>query len=235
MLQLQLGRTFMHQSIEFPGAFQIYLEQMSSRSRKSVQYSQRRLKRDFDVTLFVCTEDKHIERFLDHAIQVSKQTYQWNLLGLGLRDRKGFEHTLRKWLRFDSLRCYILYCDDVPTAFMLGYIYNGCYYYIDVGYDPAWSNHSVGSVLQMEVIEELYNLPTPPRLFDFSTGYGEHKARFGNTEQEEMNLLLLSDVFQNRLLRALYLSLDKFSSFIVIVLERVGVKKQLKKLIRRFA
>ena len=232
-IRLQLGPSYMHQSINFPDSYELYLKQMSSRSRKSVQYSQRKIKKDFDVKLFKCEEPVQIEKFLNDAIEISKTTYQWNLLGLGLRDRDELKKTLLKWHKQDSLCSYLLYCDDIPVAFMLGYIYNDCYYYIDVGYAQQWGKHSVGSVLQLEVIEDLYSLNCTPRNFDFSTGYGEHKARFGNKEQEEVNILIMPNTLKNILVCKLYVYIDKSSSFIVNVLDNLGIKKQIKRLIRQ--
>ena len=46
---------------------------MSKRSRKSVQYSQRKLAKEFDVELFQCNSVAAIDRFLDDAIAVSKK------------------------------------------------------------------------------------------------------------------------------------------------------------------
>lgn len=233
--KLQLGGSYLHQSIEFPESNELYLKQMSKRSRKSVQYSHRKLKKEFDVNLFKCEKKDDISKFLDSAITISKTTYQWNLLGLGLRDRDGLEKTLLKWLKNNGLHSYILYCNDTPVAFMLGFVYRSCYHYIDVGFNPEWANYSVGSVLQLEVIEDLYSLATPPKSFDFSTGFGEHKARFGNTEQEEVNLLFLPDLFKNKVLIFAYKNIAFTSDKIVHLLDVLGIKKRLKKLIRRLS
>ncbi|GAA0369680.1 hypothetical protein GCM10009092_37430 [Bowmanella denitrificans] len=234
-IPLQLGAPYMHQSINFPDSIEGYFQQMSSRSRKSVQYSYRKLGKEFDVELFTCDEAQHIETFLDYAISISMKTYQWNLLGLGLRDRNGLRHTLQKWNRLGGLRSYILLCDGIPVAFMLGHIYHSCYYYIDVGYDPDWGQYSVGSVLQLHVIEQLYGLSSVPKTFDFSVGYGEHKARFGNHQQEEVNMLLMPATMRNRIFVWLYSSLEWWSDSIISLLDRLGVKKRLKKLIRQFS
>src|SRR3954452_13478221 len=41
------------------------------------------------------------------------------------------------------------------------------FYYIDVGYDPKWAKFSIGSVLQWEVMEDLYRKGNTPTIFDF--------------------------------------------------------------------
>lgn len=236
-LVLPLGKPFDHQFIELPETFEAYLKQMSKRSRKSVQYSQRKLRRDCDdaVTLSCFETADSIDRFLDDAIAVSKKTYQWTLLGLGLRNREALSKRLRYAAENGWLRSYLLYCRDAPVAFMLGYQFHGCFYYIDVGYDPDWADWSVGSVLQMEVLEDLYAKPNRPARFDFSTGYGPHKARFANAFQEETNLLLLPNTPSNRALVAAFRATDGVSNLAASTLQRLGLKQRLKRAIRRMS
>lgn len=230
---LELTKPYQHQLIRFPDTFEQYLASMSKRSRKSVQYSQRKLHKSFDVALYCCTGTEHIDHFLNDAILVSKKTYQWNLLGLGLRDKDALTRTLSKWHELGKLRCYLLYCDDSPVAFMLGYVYRNTYYYIDVGFDPDWTPHSVGSVLQIEVIQDIYRNVEGIEVFDFSTGYGEHKGRFGNAQRLEINALLLPKSWSTRGFVALYRGLSSISDSFVAILDKLGVKKRLKKLVRK--
>ena len=105
---------------------------------------------------------------------------------------------------------------------------------IDVGYDPEWAKFSVGSVLQREVIEDLYRRDNTPSVFDFSTGDGSHKSRFGKEAREEVNILLLPATLGNRMLVAAWRGVNTVSDTAVRSLDRLGVKQSLKKAIRRF-
>ena len=67
------------------------------------------------------------------------------------------------------LRSYILYCRDHPASFLLGYQYRGQYYHTDIGYDPDYAKQGVGSVLQLEVMQHMYEDGERPEIFDFST------------------------------------------------------------------
>src|SRR5690606_2751113 len=102
-------------------------------------------------------------------------------------------------------------------------------------YDPDWADWSVGSVLQMEVLEDLYARPDRPARFDFSTGYGPHKARFANASQEETNLLLLPNTPSNRALVAAFRATDGVSNLAASTLQRLGLKQTLKRAIRRMS
>lgn len=233
-LTIELGAPYEHQFIRMPESFQEYIAQLGSRSRQSVQYSQRRLARDMDGQVRCeCFETvESVERFVADAQAISKKTYQWSLLGLGLRDANGLRASLTAAARQGWMRSFILYCRDEPVAFMLGEHQAGCYYYDDVGYDPDFGKWSVGSVLQMYVLEHLYNQADKPRCFDFSTGYGEHKGRFGNYSRREASLLVMPASMENRALGAAYRASARVSAAAVDLLKRAGVKDRLKRLIR---
>ena len=173
--------------------------------------------------------------FLDKAISISKTTYQWHLLGLGLRRGDVLERRMRFAGRMGWLRCYLLECGGKPAAFMLAYQYGGCFYYTDVGYDPGFARWSAGSVLQLLVMEDLYEKPDRPDVFDFATGYGEHKARFGNASREEANWLLLPRSLRNTVLAGAYRRLDGLANLATSTADRIGVKQTLKKTVRRLS
>ena len=115
---------------------------------------------------------------------------------------------------------------------MIGYQYENCFFYIDVGYNPVWAKFSVGSVLQWEVMEDLYRRDDTPALFDFSTGYGTHKSRFGKESREEVNMLLLPTTLSNRALAATWRSVDGVLDLTSRTLDNFGLKQSVKKAIR---
>ena len=94
-------------------------------------------------------------QFVSKAVAISRKTYQWHLLGLGLRKPEQLERTLTAMAARGWTRCYLLECGGVPTAFMIGYQYRGTYHYVDVGFDPDWEKFSVGTMLHLAVLREL--------------------------------------------------------------------------------
>ncbi len=237
-VSVPLGAPYEHQFAQLPETYEAYLGQLGSRSRQSVQYSERKLEKQMAGTVRTACFDteESVERFLADGAAVSRRTYQWNLLGLGLRDTPALRSQLRMAAQRGWFRSYILYCREQPVAFMLGYQYAGCYYYTDVGYDPDYAKWSVGSVLQLKVMQHLYSRDDRrPLLFDFSTGYGSHKARFGNVARREANVLLLPRTLTNRLKATAFLVNERASLGTAALLERVGVKARVKKLLRGIA
>jgi hypothetical protein len=230
----RLGAPFEHQLIDMPADWESYERQLGTRSRRSLRYSRKKLIEQLDGELAVrCfTRPADVDGFLEDARRVSQKTYQWNLLGLGLRDRDALGERLGFAAERGWLRCYVLYCRAVPTAFMVGILHGDTYHYLDVGYDPAWARWSVGSVLQVEVMRDLFGLPAPPRRFDFSTGYGTHKARFANRAEREANYLLLPSGLRSALLLGGYRACEAVSAGAARLLDRYDLKARLKKLVR---
>jgi hypothetical protein len=229
-----LGAPFEHQVIDMPGDWESYERGLGTRSRKSLRYSRKKLVEQLDggLTVRCFTRPVDVARFLADAAQVSRKTYQWNLLGLGLRDQAALGERLGFAAEQGWMRCYVLYCRDAPAAFMLGIRHADTYHYLDVGYDPDWAKWSVGSVLQVEVMRDLFALPEPPRRFDFSTGYGAHKARFANRSQREVNHVLLPRGLGSRALLVGYRATAALSVRLGRLLERYDLKAKLKKLVR---
>jgi CelD/BcsL family acetyltransferase involved in cellulose biosynthesis len=175
-----------------------------------------------------------IDRFLADASAISRKTYQWHLLGLGLRDHESIKAQLALAANRGWFRSYVLYCRDIPASFLLGYQYGGCYYYMDVGYDPRYAQWSVGSVLQLKMLQDLYTRSDRPALFDFSTGYGTHKERFANFSRLEVNVLLFPRTIANGCIAVAYQVSENASARMVRVLDALGIKSRLKQAVRRF-
>ncbi len=159
--------------------------------------------------------------------------YQWRLLDLGLRDAASLTARLTLAAERGWMCCYISYCRTVPVAFMLGYLYRGVYHYTDVGYDPDWAGWSVGSILQMEAMRDLLAREDRPDRFDFSTGHGSHKARFGNVSRRETNLLLLRRSLCNGWLVRLHTATAAIDRRAATVVDALGVKAWLKRWLPR--
>ncbi len=221
--------------IRLPASFEDYLRSMKSQTRQNLRNSQRKLERHAAVKLLRFRQPDQVSDFVQRAVAISRKTYQWRLLGLGLRNSEELERTLAAMASHDYTRCYLLECGGVAAAFMIGYLYRGTYYYVDVGFDPDWESWSVGTVLHMEVLRDLIDEPDRAQVFDFSTGTGVHKKRFGNDARPEAIYVLVPRSLRNRLAITAYHAMNVFSTAVVAVLDRLRLKATIKRLIRRRA
>jgi CelD/BcsL family acetyltransferase involved in cellulose biosynthesis len=131
----------------------------------------------------------------------------------------------------DNVRGYLLFAKDAPAAFLLCPIRQGCVLYDWVGYDPAFSSQSPGTVLQYLALEELF-AENRHRLFDFTEGEGEHKEFWSRGFAPCADIYYLRPTARNGALVAGHASLHVASRRAVDVLERLGIKARLKRLLR---
>jgi hypothetical protein len=236
-IAIPLSDPYEHSFADLPASFEQYETQLSKRSRQSLRYSKKQAVRDFNgaVEIRRFTMSKDIPEFIAHAQSISQKTYQWHLLGLGLRDAEALAGRLNLAANNGWLRCYILFCRGQPVAFMLGYLYSGVYHYVDVGYDPAFAKWSVGSILHMEVMRDLLATKGDANRFDFSTGSGAHKARFGNTSRTEINYLVLPRHWRNLWAARFYTATRAADKWLSTVAGRLGMKARIKKFFRRMS
>ena len=232
---LRLGPPYERRLIRLAENFDVYLQSLKKHTRQNLRTGYRKLANHLgdDPKLIVCTTPEQVPQFVSKAVAISRKTYQWHLLGLGLRKPEQLERTLTAMAARGWTRCYLLECGGVPTAFMIGYQYRGTYHYVDVGFDPDWEKFSVGTMLHLAVLRELTDRADRPQWFDFSSGTGPQKERFSNQSRPEANYLLVPRNVRGFLLVAMYRGTGALSNRAVWLLDKLRLKAALKKLIRR--
>lgn len=231
---LEPSPRYERQRVRLPASFDEYLAGMKSQTRQNLRNARRKLEKHARLNLVRCSDASDVESFVQRAAAISAKTYQWRLLGLGLRDGGKLVRTLTAMAKHGFTRCYLLECDGSATAFMLGYLYRGTYYYVDVGFDPDWEKWSVGTVLHLDVMKDLIEGADRVQSFDFSSGTGVHKKRFANEEARvEASFVLFPAVSFSRAVIGAYRAVGALSNAMVAVLERLRLKAAVKRLFRR--
>lgn len=228
-------RTAPHLLLPIAGDFEAYMGRFSAKHRKNLRRMIRLLQEAVpDGVQFVrITRPDEVDFYLRHAIALSRKTYQWNLLGLGLR----LPELLRQRLEFQAangwLRCYLLFCKEEPVSFIQGFQYAGRYYLDDMGYDPEWATYSAGKVLHLDVIEDLFR-DNSPDIYDLGE-YGPHKDEFASEQYLQGRILLFRRGLYPAFLRLGHRAARAGTALSSLLLERLGWKKALKKIIRMWS
>ncbi len=223
--------------VRLPGDFDVYLGSLKAQTRQNLRNTERKLDKHTGgtVRLLRFSDQGEIGEFVRRAVAISRKTYQWHLLGLGLRDADALRQSLTAMAQHGWTRCYLLECEGTATAFMIGYLYAGTYYYVDVGFDPDWEKWSVGTVLHMQVLRDLMQGDAKATVFDFSSGSGVHKKRFSNESRMEANYLLIPRGLRNAMLVGAFQVTNAVSAALVGLLEKLHLKAAIKRLVRRHA
>lgn len=129
------------------------------------------------------TEAPQVEMFLDTMTMIAANSWQGKTFGLA--DKKT-ESQIKYWKEIADLgflRSYILWADDKPIAYRLGYQYQNVYEGQVPGYDLAYADLSPGIVCLYYCLDDLMN-EQPAKLYDFDFGTLGNKRLFANEEIE---------------------------------------------------
>ncbi len=217
--------------INLSGTFDEYMKKFSKKTQHNRMREIRKFERAGKSELVCITREEDVEDFINLASEVSRKTYQYNLLKLGLRDIESLQKRLKTLAKYGWLRSYLLKLDDVPCSFMIGYQDKKNFYPIHMGYDPKYSNYEVGNVLLFLILQDLFRLNTH-QYFQFGMGGGFHKDFFSNCNYTETSVYFFKKKFYSLLSYKIYQFFIFFTNSIKFILDFFHIKKSIKKMIR---
>lgn len=172
-----------------------------------------------------------LPRFWELARQVSAKTYQERLLDAGLPDSASYRQQALQWAAEDRLRAFLLFDGERPVSYLFCPIHEGVVQYAYLGYDPAYRQLSVGTVLQWLALESLF-VEARYRFFDFTEGESDHKRLFGTDQLQCANVALLRPSVANHLLVHSHWRFHRAVDALGRAAQRLGLKARLRRWMR---
>ena len=219
--------------IDLHQSFAEYKAKFSSKSRSTIARKVRRFGEQFGGRIAWRRYASVDEMAQFHAMArvVSARTYQERLLDAGLPESPGFLREIQGLAARGLARGYILFDADKPVAYLFCPVREDALLYQYLGYDPAYMSWSPGTVLQWLALESLF-AEQRFALFDFTEGQSEHKRFFATGRQRCANVYFLRRTAGNAALVLGHLGLASLSEGAGALLERVGLKARVRRLIR---
>jgi hypothetical protein len=220
-----------HPFIRITCPYNDYMRKFSSKTRNNLSRQLRKLREKGEVELVKVTSESDVNSFVDAAAEISRKTYQYRVLDIGICN----PDRLKEWLKWAArrgwLRSYLLKCCGSPCAFQVSYQYYGTFLGIEVGFDPAWNKFGVGIVQQLLALEDLFKNDKPD-VCDFG-GYADYKQFLANDAYSDALVWL----FRRRPYP--YLALNTFRLFSETsktagaILSSLNLKSKMKHLLRK--
>jgi len=218
---------------ELRGDFEGYLAKFSAKTRGTLRRKVRRfLELGRDCVMREYRRPEEMAEFQRVARAVSALTYQEKLLDAGLPDGPEYLSELVELAKADAVRAYVLSMNGKGIAYLCCPVVNGVLLYSYLGYDPAHSDLSPGTVLQYLVFERLFEQKTY-RAFDFTEGQGEHKKFFATHETPCADICYLPRSASAQFWIALHRGVEALSVLAGNALDVLGIKSAVKRILRR--
>jgi CelD/BcsL family acetyltransferase involved in cellulose biosynthesis len=215
--------------IDLPETHVEYWSKFNSKTRSTLR---RKLKQFGECRLELIKKPFQIPDFLANAQQVSKRSWQSDLLGLRIQNDEYETQVFTFLATQNSLRAYLLWQDDTPVSFCIGTQHNGVFHYEEVGYDRDYSKKSPGQVLVIKMLEELYE-HDQPAVFDFGGGDAEYKRQFGTRISESGHVWLLRPGMRSKMIVGYLSGRRALSQTLRGMLAKFGLLDRVRKLTRR--
>ncbi|MGD9858161.1 MAG: GNAT family N-acetyltransferase [Planctomycetaceae bacterium] len=220
-----------HHRIRLPDTAEEYWsEQFNSKERSELRRRRKKLGEDVRVERY--TRSEQINEFLEHAGAVSANTWQSRKRGIDIAGTAEEHRSLQFAASLDAWKSYILFREERPIAFALGYQWRGTYLYDQVGYDSEFVGLAPGKMLLVEILNDLFaeNLP---HTFDFGAGHLDYKGFFSNETTQTATLWVLPPGVRSAWVDTSLNVRRRLSRQVREVLQRTGLKELAHRIHRR--
>ena len=212
--------------------FDEYKKTFKSKTRSGIQRKVNKFAKlcggTIDFRAYASAEE--MQEFLTYATLTDK-TYQTKLLDAGLPTEPAYRSHVLEMAAQNKVRAFLLFKEDRPVSYLLLDAVEDTLLYRYLGYDPAESKTSPGTVLHWLAMEYLTN-EGEFKYLDFTEGEGQQKRTFGTESIYCGNIYWLNKSFKNLLLVYSQVALNRFSHLLGNVLDAMGIKAKLKKILR---
>jgi len=176
-----------------------FLATRSSNFRQQVRRRERRMKREFGLTLSLTETEASLER--DFATLLDLHAARWGRASSAFSPtRRAFHREFAfRAFRQGWLRLWTAYANDRPVASWYGFRFGGAEWYYQGGRDPAWEHEAVGFVLMAHTLREAFT--DGMREYRLLLGAEAYKERFASEDQEVETLILPASGGGHRVVR----------------------------------
>lgn len=226
-----------HYAVDVGGAFDDYCAGFRGKTLSTIRRKVRKAAAtNRERPLIVCHRTPaELESFFDHALPISRRSYQQRLFGNGLPETEAFRDRVMERAERGEILGFVLFLHDRPAAYTLcPRTTPGTVLYDHTGYDPEHDQLSPGTVLQFGIIETLFDEPEV-RTYDLCTGGGRHKELFATRSQPCANIHFAALVSLPALAALAHCLVTMANEAAVALLDALNLRERVKKLIRRRA
>jgi hypothetical protein len=201
--QIQQLHGFLVRVLHVFGYSELTLAGPERKIRPKLRRKLRALDRAFEgqVLLKRFSHPSEVDEGYNDAMQVVVKTWQYHL-DPGFVDTEQTRDTLRFFAERGWLRIYVLHVKEKPCAYFVGLLHNNTFYSQHQGYDPAFSQYSVGTLLTALAFEDLAAMGV--QRVDLGEGGQEHNRRLGCQRVEEGNVHVYSPTLRGVLLSVFF-------------------------------
>lgn len=228
-----IPESFVHHVTELEPSFPAYLAKLSAKARHEMLRKVRKFSSANEGAI-QCREFRlgsEMAEFQQLALEVSKKTYQEQLLDAGLPDTLEHQQEIERLAEEDMVRGYVLFFGEQPIAYGYCSAQRNVLLYHHTGYDPAYREWSPGIVLLHEMFARLH-AEGRFKMLDFGSGNAQWKEWYGTRHTHCAAIYTFRPTWRNQVFVVLHLGLNSWSERAGKWFEKLGIKQRIKRFLR---
>ena len=165
-------------AVALPASMDEYLEQLGPRMRRHYGYDEKRLSRECEAVVKVCSSSQDIEESLDGIERIDWARWGSKSRYVSSGSRSFHRSVAEALCKAGMFRAFVLYLNGQPCAYVSGVLVRDSFKVPHVGYDPSVpGKYSIGRVINFIAIR--YCIESGYKEYDLTRGSEAYKAAFG--------------------------------------------------------
>ncbi|MBL8729240.1 MAG: GNAT family N-acetyltransferase [Planctomycetes bacterium] len=209
--------------LSLPASYAAWLQAQPKREREDNKRYDKRIRKEFGARVRVELIDagSDVDRAAALLEGIARKTYQRGI-GAGFRDSADARSRWRAAALQDALDVRVLWLDDQPVAFTVGFLFDGTLWLEHLGYDPALRRFRPGMFLLHRTIEELASRGNVHTI-DFGIGDADYKRRVCDRSREDVSIYLFAPTLRGLWLSSMRSAANLIGRAGVACLHRLGL------------
>lgn len=225
-------RRFTNFVVDVEGTFDTYWSRFSSKSRWAMKSKAKKLNKFCgEVSYRECRSAEEMKLFYELARKVELGSFQRKVLQNCIPDDPAFYKEMLDLASDGKVRGYLLLAKDKPIAYLYCIASAQVLFHELSGYDSALGVYSPGVLLQRYALEQVFG-ERRFRLFDFSSGGGQHKEFFSTRRLERADVYIFRKTWRNLVIASFVAGAGFALTKLTGVLGRVGLQARFIRVMR---
>lgn len=211
--------------LTLPASFEGFLQRFTKKKRYNLKRQLRLMEEAYrgKLRLECITSADRVDAFLEASSTVAAVSWKQSSLTSALARNAANQAVYADLAGRGLFRSYVLYDDERPVAYALGYQYGNIYHYSDIAYAESELHLSPGTVLLLLIVRNLIE-STSLRQINFGVSDADYKRQLADQHTRDRSLLVFRSTLRNRLLSVALVANTKAVSLIKSVFRRADAR-----------
>ncbi len=209
-----------------------FFKRLGKKSRHNIRRTIRILESSFNNVEYKCFNSiSNIEKVSADIESIASKTYHRGLQ-TGFILNSEFYDRLKIAATKGILEAYVLYVNEMPASFWLAFRYSDILFLDSTGYDPAYSDYEVGTILLIHIIKEISD-DKKIKYIDYGFGDASYKKKYADINWVETTFYFFSPTVKGIFINIVSSLLKYMIRILKSVLKQYQLDNKIKKIWRK--